>query len=288
MFLRAPLDNPVLRHTGRLTSPTRLAWIVAGILLLVAVATGLLQQYWTQYSVYADRPRLYVRWFYLFVLAEVFIVLPWSAVRGAAVWRRLESDGHLEEYRRTRLPALSIVTGALWGSLKPVLPLLAVSSALGLAAALLAPGGGQGPDVPTPLQTLGAHALLGVMACCCAALGQLFTSWTRAPAMALPLCFLLLAAAITAIAFLNPYYPAMRDPDRWIWATLLPNPAVAVGTLLKIDLLRTGWIYDHVRAQDYFSIGFSYPSPIFTAALYGGVGAGAALLTAARLTRRSG
>jgi hypothetical protein len=286
MFWRAPLDNPVLRHSGRLTSPARLAWILTGILVLVAIATGLLQQYWTQYSVYADRPRLYVRWFYLFVLAEVFIVLPWSAVRGAAVWRRLEQDGHLEEYRRTRLPALSIVAGALWGSLKPVVSFLAISTALGMLAALLAPAGAEGPDAPTVLQTAAAHALLGVMALACAALGQLFTSWTRAPAMALPLCFALLAAAITAIAFLNPYYRAMQDPDRWIWACLLPNPVVAAGTLLKIDVLRSGWIYDHVRAQDYFSIGFSYPAPIYTAALYGCVGFVAMALSSVRVTRR--
>src|SRR5436190_2934534 len=32
-------DNPVLRHTGRLTSPARLVWMVLGALLLVAIGT---------------------------------------------------------------------------------------------------------------------------------------------------------------------------------------------------------------------------------------------------------
>src|SRR5437763_7165650 len=49
-------DNPVLRHAGRLTSPARFTWMVLGALLLVAVGTGLLQQYWMQYGVYEDRP----------------------------------------------------------------------------------------------------------------------------------------------------------------------------------------------------------------------------------------
>ena len=59
-----------------------------------------------------------------------------------------------------------------------------------------------------------------------------------------------------------------------------------VGTLLRIDTLRWGWIYDHVRAIDYCSLDFKYPSPAWTAVLYTAVGAVAALLSARRLAKR--
>jgi hypothetical protein len=289
LFWKARVDNPVLRHTVRITSSRRLGWIVAGILLLALTATGLLQQYWLQYSVYAGRPRIYVRWFYLFVLAEVLVVLPWSALRGAVIWRQLETDGHLDEYRRSRLSPLAIVAGALYGALRPGLWFLGLSAALGLAAAILNGGGAGGAaETPTALETIAAHGLLLVLAFAFAALGQLLVNFTRSPALAMPFCMGLLAIAAGGIWCLNPYYRTMTDPDLWIWRVLLPNPVVAEGTLLRIDLLRSSWVYDRIRAVDYFSIGFMYPPPVLTAALYAGLGAFAVSLTAWRLARREG
>src|SRR5437867_3343502 len=115
MIGKLGIDNPVLRHTGRLASPRRLSLAIVGILALVALGAALLQQYWVQLTLYAGRPRLYGRWFTLFILAEVFIVVPWAAARGAAVWRQLVVDGHLDEYRRTRLSPVAISAGALYG-----------------------------------------------------------------------------------------------------------------------------------------------------------------------------
>jgi hypothetical protein len=281
------IDNPVWRHTGRRAAGGRLALLLVGTLLLVAAGTGVLQHYWLQYSVYAGGPRLYARWFYLFLLAEVFIVVPWSAIRSAALWRQLEVDGQLEEYRRTRLSPLAIVVGGLLGGLKPVVLFLLLSAGLGVGLALLAPAGPGGEGAaPSLLQTLGAHGLLLVLAGAFAAMGQLLAGWTRTTVLAVPLCLALLAGATGAIWFLNPYYREMSDPDRWIGAFLLPNPAVAVATAVGMDLLRYQWIYDHVRAQDYFSMGFAYPSPWCTAAVYALLGMAAALLSARRLDRR--
>jgi len=258
--------------------------MVLGALLLVAIGTGLLQQYWMQYGIYEDRPRLYVRWFYLFVLAEVFIILPWAALRGATVWRKMDCDGHLDEYRRTRLPTLSIAAGALFGSLKPIAGFLGVSALVGLAAFLL--GGKAEGDAPTAMETLGAHALLLTLAACFAALGQLLAGWIRVPSLALPFCLVVLGVVVGAILCLNPYYGRLADPDHWICGFLVPNPAAAVGTLLKIDVLRFGLVYDHVRAIDYCSLGFRYPPPLFTGVLYMAVGASALAANAAKLRRR--
>ena len=112
------------------------------------------------------------------------------------------------------------------------------------------------------------------------------SGWTRLPSLALPLGLVALAAGSGAIACLNPYYGRMADPDRWIRGFLVPNPAAALGTLLKIDILRFGLVYDHVRAIDYCSLGFRYPSPVWTAALYAAIGAAALAASAARLARR--
>src|SRR5207244_9493479 len=105
---------------------------------------------------------------------------------------------------RTRLPATSIVLGALCGSLKPIAGFLAASTVLGMTVFML---GGKDPgDAPTPLATLGAHALLLLLAACFAAWGQLLSGWTRLPSLALPLALVALAAGSGAIACLNPYY----------------------------------------------------------------------------------
>ncbi len=256
--------------------------------MLVIVATGVLQQYWVQYAVYAGRPRLYVRWFYLFVLAEVAIVLPWAAVRGATVWRRMQVDGHLEEYRRTRLSPWTIVLGALYGSLKPVAWFLLVSAGIGLLAALVnSPAAAGVQEAPTALQTLAAHASLMVLATFFAALGQLLVGRCRYPSLAVPLCVALLAAALAGAWFLNPLLRDLSDPDRAVWWALLPNPAAAVGTLLQIDLLRSGWVYDQVRAVDYLSLDFQYPAPGLTMLLYGALAALCLAASARRLERRA-
>src|SRR5262249_20088035 len=118
MSRRTLIDNPVLRHTGRLASPGRVALWSGLVLALVAGCAALLQQYWVQLSIYSGQPRLYARWYYLVVLAEVIIVLPWAAVQGAVTWRRLASDGHLDEYRRTCLSTAAVISGALYGSIK--------------------------------------------------------------------------------------------------------------------------------------------------------------------------
>jgi len=74
-----------------------------------------------------------------------------------------------------------------------------------------------------------------------------------------------LAAAIAAIWMLNPFYRAMSDPSAWIYGALLPNPVTAVGNVLETDVLRFSWIYQQIRAHEYF---FVYPPVWHTGGLY--------------------
>lgn len=259
--------NPVALHSGRMSSPRQLIVTGALILVMVGTAAALLQHYWIRYPIYEGAPRVYAGWFYLFILAELLVIVPWAALRGAALWKRLERDRVLEEYRRSRLTPASIAAGALWGSMRPVAVMLAMSFAAG---ALLAAGDRFGHDAVSGLtlrQLLMSHALLLAAAGSAAATGMVAAEFTGWPLLAVPACLAGTALSSGALLALNPFLPRLQNPDAAVWWLMLPNPAVALGTSLEMDILRSGWIYDHVQAQDYLSLGFSYPSPLLTALL---------------------
>lgn len=255
----SPVENPVARHAARLI--TRRHW-PAGVVALLAFAAllgALLQQYWMELDLYSFlHPRLSVRWLALVLLADTAIALPWAAVRGALLWRRLERDGALDEYRRTRLSPVAIAAGALWGALFPIVVLLALSLIIGLVAgpalAQLPVGG-----------VLWAHGLLLAQVAAFGAVGLWLSERLRHPGLAIPAALALLAAAVAAIFGLEPFYRKLGDPSPWIYAALLPNPVTAVGNALETDVLRFGWIYERVHAHEYF---FMYPPAWQTLSLY--------------------
>jgi hypothetical protein len=268
------LDNPVRRHAARLTAAGG-AWTV-GLAFLASVGlAALLLRYWMELEVYTLRySGGAIRWAGVFAIAETLLALPWAAVRGAVLWRKLANEGLVEEYRRSRMSAVSIAVGALSAALRPVLFLLAFSLVVQLVAA------GRGPGI-TPRDLLWVHALLGAQAAAFAALGLWLAARARWPGAAIPIAVLLQAAATAAVWALNPFYRTLPSPEGWIYAALLPNPVTAAGSALGADVLRFSWVYEHVRAADYFYV---YPPAWQTTVLYL---AAAGLLTG-MLARRIG
>jgi hypothetical protein len=76
---------------------------------------------------------------------------------------------------------------------------------------------------------------------------------------------LLAGACVGAPFVLNARVLTMDDPARLIQGYLLVNPVAAVEAALHRDILRAGWVYDHVAAADY---AFDPPAPLATAGIY--------------------
>ncbi|MGV3720816.1 MAG: hypothetical protein ACO1SX_07890 [Actinomycetota bacterium] len=260
MWLRTLLwDNPVARHAGRMSVRKGWQWGVLGILAAAGTVGALLQSYWMEMELYSFlRPQMATRWLGLTLIAETAVALPWAAARGALLWRQIVREGHLDEYRRSRMSAPAIAAGAIQAALHPVLVLLVVS----LFVCVLANLFGAGMD---PRGMLTAHGLLLVQAIAFSALGVWLAGRVRYPALAIPLAIAVLGAAVGAIWAIDPYYRGMGDPSPWIYAALLPNPVTAVGNALNTDVLRFSWIYERIHAHEYF---FVYPPAWQTAGVY--------------------
>jgi hypothetical protein len=257
--MRGVLDNPVTRHASRLGSRGARFVVILGMLAAVAALGAYLQKNWLVLSEYdLLRPAFAVGWLGFSLLAETVIVLPWAAVRGALLWRKLRDDGHVDDYRRSRLSAEAIVSGAAWGAGRPVLLMLGVSLLLSVGVALTT---GQ----PTPIQVLAAHGVLAAEAAAFLALGLYLGDRLRLTAFAIPISLVILGAALGAIWALEPFYRKLPSPENWIWWALLPNPLTAVGTALDTDVLRFGWLYARLHAHEYF---FQYPLVWQTALFY--------------------
>jgi hypothetical protein len=264
-------DNPVARHAGRLASRRGWPWVVLLLLVGASALGALLQRYWMDMPLHSFiRPQMAVRWLGLTLLAETVVALPWAAVRGALLWRRLQVDGHLDEYRRSRLSPGGITLGALAAALRPVIVLLAISLALALALSFISGG--------LPLgHVLAAHVVLLAQAFAFGALGLWLAGMLRYPGLAIPAAVVVLGAAIGAIWVVDPFLRAVSNPAGWIFWALLPNPVTAIGTALEIDVLRFSWLYQRLRAPEYF---FVYPAAWQTGALYVFLGLALSLLVA--------
>lgn len=257
--MRGALDNPVTRHTTRLGAKGARFVVVVAVLAAVAALGAFLQKNWLVLSDYnLLRPAFAVGWLGFSLLAETVIVLPWAAVRGALLWRRLRDDGHLDDYRRSRLAPWAIVSGAAWGAGRPLLLMLAASLILALAVAFKT-------GEPTPLQIVTAHGVLVAEAAAFLALGLYLGDRLRLSALAIPIALGVLALALGAIWAIDPFYQKVPSPETWIWWALLPNPLTAVGTALNTDVLRFGWLYARLHAHEYF---FQYPLVWHTALFY--------------------
>jgi hypothetical protein len=259
VFVKGVLDNPVTRHAGRLGAGGGRFVVIVSVLAAVAGLGAYLQKNWLVLSEYnLLRPAFAVRWLGFSLLAETMIVLPWAAVRGALLWRRLCDDGHLDDYRRSRLSPWAIVSGGAWGAGRPVLLMLLTSLLLSVAVALRT-------GEPSPIQVLTAHGVLAAEALAFLACGLYLGDRLRLTALAIPIAVSLIAAALGAIWALEPFYRHLPSPEIWIWWALLPNPLTAVGTALDTDVLRFGWLYARLHAHEYF---FQYPLVWHTALFY--------------------
>jgi hypothetical protein len=248
--MRGALDNPVTRHASRLGSRGARPYVILALLIAAGALGAFLQKNWLVLSEYnLLRPAFAVGLLGFTLLAETMIVLPWAAVRGALLWRRLRLDGHLDDYRRSRLSPLAIVSGAAWGAGLPLLLMLAASLFLALSVAFRI-------GVPTPAQALLAHGVIATEAAAFLALGLYLGDRMRYVSMAVPISLSLLAATLGPIWLLEPFYKIVTPLESWIWWALLPNPLTAVGTALDTDVLRFGWLYSRLHAHEYF---FQYP-----------------------------
>ncbi len=257
--MRASLDNPVTRHATRLGARGARFVVIVAVLAAVAALGAFLQKNWLVLADYnLLRPAFAVGWLGFSLLAETIIVLPWASVRGALLWRRLRDDGHLDEYRRSRLSPWAIVSGAAWGAGRPVLVMLAVSLAFSLAVAFKT-------GEPSPVQVATAHGVILAEAAAFLGLGLWLGDRLRLSAFAIPLALAALAVALGAIWAIDPLYQKVPGPENWIWWALLPNPLTAVGTALNADVLRFGWLYARLHAHEYF---FQYPLVWHTALFY--------------------
>jgi hypothetical protein len=257
--MRGVLDNPVNRHASRLGARGARSFVILLVLVAVAGLGAFLQKNWLVLADYnLLRPAFAVGWLGFSLLAETVIVLPWAAVRGTLLWRRLHDDGHLDDYRRSRLSPMAIVSGAAWGAGRPVLLMLAVSLLVALVVAFKT-------GEPTPLQALTAHGVLAAEAAAFVVLGLWLGDRLRLSALAIPIALAFLALALCAIWAIDPLYEKVPKPENWIWWALLPNPLTAVGTALNTDVLRFGWLYARLHAHEYF---FQYPLVWHTALFY--------------------
>ena len=252
-------ENPVARHAVRMAVRRGWRWGVLGILVAAGTLGAVLQSYWTEMELYSLlRPQMAVRWVGVTLIAETAVALPWAAARGALLWRQITVEGHLDEYRRSRLGPLSIAWGILQAALFPVLVMLAVSLCASVGANLV--GARQ-----NAMELLVAHGLLLAQAASFTGLGMWLAGTVRFPALAIPLAVAALAAATGAIWIIDPYYRRMSDPSPWIYGALLLNPVTAVGNALNTDVLRFSWIYERLHAHEY---NFVYPPAWQTGGLY--------------------
>lgn len=250
-------ENPVFRHAGRLD---RRWWAVGalGALFATALAGLAIERYWMAMPEYSPlTPPRPARTLAIALLGETLVLLPWAALRVAALWRRLRLGGQIEEYRRSRLSPAAIAGGALLAGLSPVLAACALSLAVYSLVALC-----------TELrlaEVLAAHGLLVAQVAGYGALGLWLAARLRHPGLALPLALAGLAIAVGALWVVDAVVPRLPDPYPWIYAALLPNPVTAVGNALNTDVLRFAWLYERLRIPEYFYV---YPPVWQTAGLY--------------------
>jgi len=270
-----PWENPVARHSVRLLSR---GWIAAMALLLVGagILGALLQRFGMEREIYASPSRFVVaRWLMTTLIAELAIVAPWAAVRGAMLWTRLVGEGQMDEYRRTRLSAAAIAAGALAAGLFPVLALVGVSCGLSMVV-----GGLLGAYSLTGAAI--AHGLLLVLAVGYGALGMWLAGRVRYPSLAIPLALALLAVSIAGIAAVDPFLRASADPSRLIGGALALNPVTAIASALDTDILRFEWLYARLHTHEYFYV---YPPVWQTAVLYAGMSGGLVAAICRRIAR---
>jgi hypothetical protein len=255
--------HPLLRLELRRWRWRRLLGHWLGLYALsLALAAGL-GGLWSGDSLYNGAgPRLTERWFFSFAVSQAPALAVWTAVAGVRALRRLARSGLLAHALACPLRPMGIVAGVGGAAAWPVALWLA-GSTLFWAAVSLRVGTPQLPAV------LFAHALLLAQAIAFGLLGTALAAASgEAPAraaVAVVLAGCAMAIAMTAMFAVGPLLERCARREWLICAVLLVNPAVAMGTALNLDVLRTPWIYSWTAIPAY---RFAYPAPAWTLALY--------------------
>jgi len=251
--------------------------------LLLGVLLGTaawLQSVWPQRNAADDaRAVLLIRWLTTALLSAAPVMLAAAAVLGAGSAPAASETGEIQDALLTRLRPFEIVLGRLLAALRPILLALALSCAFWLLA-FLAPWKagdiGFGAILLAHLALLCSVLMIGSVAALFAGNRRPGRNWGRGAGVALAWA----ALCLSAILLVDPQVRRMDDPIGLIEGTLLFNPISAVTTPLKLDLLRTQWLYGHTAAPEF---EFAYPPPIASAAVFLGIGWAAMAMTAWRL-----
>jgi hypothetical protein len=246
-------------------------------LVLAAGLSGL----WAGDSFYNGvGPLVTERWFFSFAVSQAPALAVWAALTGMGAWRRLARSGVLAHTLASPLRPVGLLAGVAAAAVGPVALWVAGSSlawgALALASGRVALGA-----------VLFAHALLLAQALAFGLLGPaLVASPGGRSARTLSGVAAAAGGILLALAAMFAVGPLLERSGRpeWLIATaLVVNPAVAMGTALNLDVLRTPWIYQWTPIPEY---RFAYPAPAWTLLLYATL-AGLALFSAARRLRNS-
>lgn len=249
----------------------RTAVIIFAFLLALG---GWLQRVWLnsghQYSSSSgDNPGNFLqRWMVAELIASAILLPIVAALLGALVQPDRQEAEEVRATLLTRMRPIEILGSRLLVKLRPIWLLLILSTLLWSAVQL---GWKALPDA-------------GWMAVCqanlaiaCAVLGTagsslLFSSRSspgRSVVRGAVLVTLLHLSSCLLVLIVNPIMARQNNPINLIQDTLLINPVAAISTPLKLDLLRTKWVYDHSVAPDY---SFRYPRWWISALLFLGMG----------------
>lgn len=226
----------------------------------------------TVFALYS-MPSILARCMILYACGASVALMPLAGLLGAQAAPRAAEAPAVQEALLTRLRPGEICLGRLLAGLWPLLSAAGLSGVFWL---LLQSGPLALPEQQNRMsgfqQILSVHCILMSAVFMAGSLGYLFASrlqpgalWGRGAGIALALS----ALFITGIVLVNPLVQRLKNPVPLIDAVLLLNPIAGVASALKLDLLRTAWLYEHTDAHHY---PFAYPMPFMTAGLFLAIG----------------
>ena len=212
-----------------------------------------------------------LRWLLTFVFGAALVLMPLAGVMGAQAVPRAPEKEAVQAALLTRLRAGDVCLGRLLAALWPLAVLLGVSCAGWTCLQL---GTRFVPEMGTGIKQIwSVHLVLLGSAWLAGSVGFVFATrlrpgavWGRGAVMGLGTAVLCLGG----IVLVNPLVQSLHDPVPLINGTLLLNPLAGAASALKVDVLRTRWLYAHTDAHDY---PFAYPAAWVTAGVFLVIGA---------------
>ena len=254
------------------------------VLLLFALAAGVLSRFFGEFTVYdGNNVRFLSNWATTEMILAALVIPAVGAVLGAGAVPVSAEREAIQATLLTRLTAWDIATGRLLAALSMPIGVLGVSSAVGLAAERsfrIVPGraGGLGAIVAVHTVLLAALLMSGAVAFLFALRSRPGRSWERGTLFSLSLSIICVFALFT----LNGPIRRMENPRPLIEAALLINPVVGVCSALNKDILRVPWIYSRTEAPEY---AFEYPPSSATAGVLTLMALAAQIASSIRLRR---